>query len=314
MIVYYFITFIYILLITVLFGYNKYFIIYNIYKNKLYSNANYIKKCLNNRYVMYCNAKEKYDSKIISTRLSNIYNKNYIHFLPIVEPSFSNSDIIVGIPCSPNQLIGRIAIRETYEKIKIIDEFTIKYIFATGLSTSNIYNDYLKAEARIFNDIVMFNMFNSYHNLTYTMLSLYMWILKIYPNIKYFIRCNLDTLFIPHNLNKILKVKYDVIGEFYYEEKEKILYPQGSFYIFSINILNNICKSLRHYKLSRFDDVIYGKIIKNIENISVYDLYKTGFMYSQIQSNYSYHDLTSTVAIHPLNPTVLLSLYSYLKN
>lgn len=291
-------------------------ILYKKSKKRIITNSDKVKSCLNNSYIKECNKYFNDISFVMDRKTVDIYIATKMKlFDSIYRPHFTNVDIIVAIPCSPTQLSGRIAIRNTYAKVKRINNFRIKYIFTTGLSKSSSYKlEYLKYESHLYNDIIVFNMINSYENLTVTMFSLYKWIIENVSSLKYFIRVNTDTLFIPHNLKKILSYKYDFIGEFYCEKKENVTYPQGSFYILSLNALIYIYNNKEKVKMNRFDDVIYGKILKLKNNLTIKDIYNNGLMYSQAEWKYKRDDIKSSFAIHPVNPQVVYYLYNMMFN
>lgn len=313
-IIHYYLLYIIILVnITILHKYFEFLLIYNNSKEILVKNYKSTKECLKGNYIRKCNIEYNDIKSKVDIKVENIYNKIFTFFTPIIQPSKSYEDIIVGIPCSPQQVLGRIAIRNTFAEEKRVNNYSVKYIFATGIPRSSKYSiEYLKYESNMYNDIIVFNMINSYENLTYTMFSLYKWIIEKKSFIKFFIRCNLDALFIPHNLGLVLNKKYDIIGEFY--KKQNVSYPQGSFYIFSVKVLKEIYYYSNYVKLSRYDDVIYGVIIKLLSNISILDIYNSGLMFSQKKSNYKINQIKKSFAIHPLCPTVLYTLYNIIKN
>lgn len=297
-------------------------IIYDNSKIKLYEQSSYVKECVKNKLKKECNLKSQdYITMLPNemTKPTEIYHIYSGGYSSLIEPKcdYDGIEIIVGIPCGPPQLIGRISIRETYIKENIIDGFKAKYIFLTGLAPEPYYSyplNYLKEESNIFNDILVFDFVNTYHNITLLMMSTYKWILDKHPNIKYFIRSNLDVLFFPRRMNGLLREnKYDVISEISRFRNTKVYYPQGAFYVFSIKTLNFIYnQSFIHKPIHRWDDVYYGEIISSHKDkFSVYDM---GGMNRQMKWDCSLCSLTNdknVIVLHPFFPASIFLFYNY---
>lgn len=242
--------------------------------------------------------------------------KNKI-FKPLIEPKYENDiDIIIGIPLSPSEIISRIVSRNTYMKEKKIENYKFKYIFITGLSLNPLFPmKFIKEESEKFNDILLLDIYNSYHNITSLMMSAYHYISSKYNNIKYFVRVNSDTLFYPKRLIPIIKENdYDIIAQFRYSQNANIYYPEGAFYIFSYKLMKLTYEHINIIKRSyRWDDVMYGKIINHInkrhnDTIKIYnvsDIYIKAWIKSRkdmINKNY--------IGIHPLSSSAILYLYN----
>lgn len=246
----------------------------------LYKNINLTLKCL--KFVKKMkNKKVCFKYQILLPSYSKIpykeiYNKYRGGYTAIVQPLHENNiKIIVGIPFAPPLIEGRIVARRTYMKYRKIDGYKAKYIFFTGLIPDRIYLyniSILIEEAKLFDDIIIFNMINTYYNITLLLLSMYKWIIDNYPKIKYFIRCNLDTLFIPSRIKKLLHNGYDVISQITYAKYRKIIYPQGNFYIFSNKMIYTVYQNSFKMKLHRADDLFYGEIITKNKSIKSYDI------------------------------------------
>lgn len=194
----------------------------------------------------------------------------------IIEPFFQNNiEIIVGIPFAPPLIDGRIVARRTFMKVNKIDGYNTKYIFFTGLIPEKMYNynfSLLKEEAELFNDVLVFNMINTYWNITLLLMSMHKWIIEKYPSIKYFIRCNLDAVFIPSRIRGLLHENYDVISQIGRHVRLKINYPQGFFYIFSMKMVKYVYEMSFKMKLHRWDDIFYGEIITPDKTLKIFDL------------------------------------------
>lgn len=288
---------------------------------KLNENIRNTKDCLfkykedvNNR--SKCNRFRSYLPPYNNIPYKEIYRKYKGGYDAIIEPKYEeNIDVIVAIPFAPPLLDGRIVARRTYMNEKIIDGLKAKYIFITGLVPTKIYSynyNWLKEEADIFNDIIVFNMINTYWNITLLMLSMHKWIINKYFNIKYFIRCNLDTVFIPYKINFLLDKNYDVMSQIARYVIWKINYPQGCFYIFSYKMVKQIYEESFRKRLHRMDDVFYGDIITHDNTVKIFDLFKSNQMESGCEFCPMLYNNTF-VALHPYSPSFINILYNYSK-
>lgn len=290
-------------------------------KQKLYKQISLVKKCVKEKLKSKCN----YKAEDLITMLPNqmtkpteIYHVYRGGYSSIIEPKFENDkiEIIVGIPCGPPQLIGRIAVRETYMKEKLIDGFNAKYMFLTGLPPEPYYSyslDYLNEESFIYNDMLVFDFINTYHNITLLMMSTYKWLIEKRPNIKYFIRSNLDVLFFPKRIKGLLnESKYDIISEFSQYKKTDVYYPQGAFYIFSMKAVFFIYNhSFYQRPIHRWDDLYYGEIITSYKNRL--KLYNMGGKNKQMKWDCSLCNRVyekNNIALHPFFPAAIIIFYN----
>lgn len=243
-----------------------------------------------------------------------IYRKYKGGYDAVIEPKYERDvEVIVGIPCAPPLVDGRIVARRTYMQYKYIDGLKAKYIFITGLIPTKIYNynfSWLKEESDTFDDIIVFDVINTYWNITLLMLSMHKWLIRKYSHIKYFIRCNLDAIFIPFKTNGILNQNYDVMSQIARYVMWKIIYPQGCFYIFSFKIVKLIYEQSFRRSLHRMDDVFYGQIITHDKSINILDLFKT----NQMESGCDFCPMlynNTFVALHPYSPSFIEIIYNY---
>lgn len=244
----------------------------------------------------------------------NVYRNYKGGYDALVQPIFkSNIEVIVGIPCAPLFIDGRIAARRTYMNDKKIDGYNALYIFFTGLVPEKLYKyDFLllKKESQMFHDIVIFNMINTYYNITLLLMSMHKWIISNYPFIKYFIRWNLDAVFIPNNIKGLLHKNYDVIAQMSHYPKRKVYYPQGFFYIFSKRAADYMYKMSFKRKLYRADDLIYGEMIALNKSLIICDISK--------QSEYNCNFCTmmfnkSFISLHGFvySPAIIEIIYNF---
>lgn len=302
-------------------NYSNFSIIYSNSKIKLHEQILQVKKCIEKKLKRDCNFKSQDFTTMLPnemTKPTEIYHVYSGGYSSLIEPKcdYSKVEIIVGIPCGPPQLSGRISIRETYMKENIIDGYCAKYIFLTGLAPEPYYSyplDYLKEESNIFNDMLIFDFVNTYHNITLLMMSTYKWIIEKHPNIKYFIRSNLDVLFYPKRIKGLLREnKYDIIAEISRFRNTKIYYPQGAFYIFSLKAINFIYnQSFMHKPIHRWDDVYYGEIISNHKNY--FEVYDMGGENKQMKWDCNLCNLAydkNVIVLHPFFPASIFLYYN----
>lgn len=243
----------------------------------------------------------------------DIYNEYNGGFNVLIEPKLINLneiEIVVGIPCNPVEISGRIVARETFMKYTNIDGYNAIYIFFTGLPSNNYPLEYLYEESELFNDIVVFDLINTYYNISLTMMSVYKYILK-YINIKYFIRCNLDAIFYPFKMNGLLHQNYDIICDLESTPVNFIKFPQGAFYVFNKRIVELIYNESinKKHPLHKLDDVYYGEVLKDYDNIKIYNTFTTReFRGDCIFCPWVFYD--TIIALHPFPPVYLAAIYN----
>lgn len=235
----------------------------------------------------------------------------------LIEPKVSNeSQIVIGIPVGASELESRIAIRQTYTEIKQIGDYSITYIFVTGLSTNEKYkNDYLKEESDKYGDLLIFNFHNSYHNIFHLMMSCYNYVFMNFKNMKYFIRVNSDVLFYPQKLLPFINSGFDVIAEIkhVYENNDHVIYPEGCFNIFSKHFIKFIDSTGVAQVTRKCDDVYNGNMIRRYlsYNKSFMKVWNIGHEYMEAWSGITTDmNMKRYVALHPVTPAMIVYLYN----
>lgn len=290
--------------------------------------------CMNIKPLFNCMKKDK---EIYKTKYSkeyyikhpfnlSFYNNIELNYEILIRPKkiYSFTNIVIVIPISPTQILPRIAIRQTYSKIKKYNEYRYKYIFVMGkpdLSDDNKMNgynsysfNYLVDENSIFDDILVFNYTNSYKLITLQLLLCYKYILENYRNIEYVVRANSDMFIKSDLLGKLIsKYKsYDVIG-YKVLYKETLIYPCGAFYIFSKRLISIFIDKYKYVTpMHDIEDVYYGEIMKkyNVTNIkwtNNEDVYISLWQYN-FKNIYLKKSL---VAIHELPSSVIIYLWKH---
>lgn len=284
-------------------------------KKRLIKSVNVFSSCIKNNTILNCmnRNKEIYKFKKITFTNYIINYKNGLNMYNVlVTPKITvDKQNIVIIPVAPSELIARIAVRSTWYSIKKTEEGKeLSYLFYIG-KPEMIKNSYplylLYEEAKKYNDILLFDIVNSYIKCTLLLLMCYKFVLEYFPSCKYVIRVNSDMIFYPEKLDKMIYKEKDAIGN-----KNKAMgieYLSGAFYIVSkvyIGLLLN--ESKRIIPISFYDDIYSGQINKIIKfkNIAYINKY---CYYLQVTNNNQYmlFDKNSTIiAAHSVNSNAIL--------
>lgn len=254
----------------------------------------------------------KHDKLYYKTHYFNksVYDNFHTNYNVILFPTISTDiHIIVGIPIAPSELISRIAIRQTWGKIKVTkNKKKLCYLFIMSKPDNSYPFDYLIEESYMYKDILLFDFINSYKHITLLMIMSYKWIINNCSNISFFVRSNSDALLFPSRLDKLLNYNSDIIA--YKTSCNKTVYPSGSFYIFSMKFAQQIVKLSEIVRpIHPTEDIYYGQIMKylNIKNITWFGL--------DVYLPFSYHrktniciKSTSLVSIHPVTSSALYYL------
>ena len=100
--------------------------------------------------------------------------------------------IVVGIVTAPFQFAERYAIRNAWCNESYHGVRGVKCFFYSGLTSNPNDNAFLKQEASIFDDIIQFDIADTYLNLTIIQLNSYNWTLAHCPSMKYYVRTDTD--------------------------------------------------------------------------------------------------------------------------
>lgn len=294
--------------------------IYKITRFKLYQLVKQMKMCLVN-HTFYCCMSNDFDvynslyskeyylfNHFNNTVLNNFKYNNNLLLYPTIKIDY---DIIIGIPVSFHHLSRRIAIRETYGMVKKIKDMNIKLYFILCYSSNdkNIYPySLLEIESRLYNDILVFNITNSYKLLILQMLLFYQYIIKAHKKFKYYIRLDSDVFFNPYHLQNHIKKGCDVVGDKGYSY---IPYVGGPFQIFNYNSLQKLNKGAHSVRPIIVTEDLYTGIVLSKYNIT-FCYVKKEFDYMHLKNaNSKYIFNRNFTVIHKITSSGLIYLYKY---
>lgn len=299
---------------------------HNIYtntRNKLYLLTKELENCLTSRNI-YCCMSEDYDvynslytkeyyyfHHFNNSELNNFKYNNNILIFPFIK---NNYDIIIGIPVSTHHLSRRIAIRETYGQLKKINGMNIKLYFILCYTKNNSNNykfSLLKIENNIYNDLLVFNIKNSYKTLVLQMLLFYQYIINTHNYSKYYIRLDSDVFFNPYYLPKHIRKECDVVGDKGYSF---VPYVGGPFQIINWSTLNKLNEGAHFIRPIIVTEDLYTGIVLSKYNIS-FCYVKKLFDYIHLKNdNTKYIFKRNFTVIHKVTSSGLLYLYNYYVN
>lgn len=240
----------------------------------------------------------------------NIYN---ILIIPKIDTDVQN---IVIIPVAPTELIARIAVRSTWYSIKQTDKGKkLSYLFYMGKPEIINYSYPLNSiyeESFKYNDILLFDIENSYIKCTLLLLMCYKFVLENYKNLNFLIRVNSDMIFYPQKLDIIMNKENYAIG--YKAKLMGIDYLSGSFYILRkvyISLILNESKEV--VPVSFFDDIYCGQINKKckINNIRYINNFNYYIPLNNSNQNMLYDKNSSIIGVHSVNSNGLLYFWKY---
>lgn len=241
----------------------------------------------------------------------SFFDNFHLNFSIIIQPYIKiQPKLMILIPIAPSELISRILIRNTIRKYKIIQNYTISYVFVMGKPIVD-YNSYplqyIYEEHKEYNDILLFNYTNSYYLITLQVLLGYKYILSNYQYVKFIIRLNTDVFIIPENIPSILSNSYDIYGLTVNKWLDRgfPIYPQGSFCIFSTKMLRVIMKNLYITQPEYVEDRYIGQIISILNKTNEIKIMWFNESRMNLLMDYNnYQDVNvypETLALHPLN-------------
>lgn len=255
--------------------------------------------------------------KIIYTNIIMNFAKGLDIYNVLISPNidFQIQNIVI-VPVAPTELIARIAVRRTWYSIKETKNGKkLTYLFYMGkpeLLNNSYPINYIYEESIKYNDILLFDIQNSYVNCTLLLLMCYKFVIENYHSFEYIIRVNSDMIFYPQKLDNMLYEKNDAIG---YKTKLKgIEYLSGSFYVvkksYLILILN---ESKRVIPLSFYDDVYFGQINKktNYKSIAYINKYSYYIPVNNINQNMLYNKSSPIIGAHSVTSNAILYFWKY---
>lgn len=254
----------------------------------------------------------------------SFYENFHLNFSTIIRPYIKmQPQLMVLIPIAPSELISRILIRDTLRKYYTLDVYSVSYIFVMGkpITNGNSYPlQYIYEESKEFNDILLFDYYNSYYLITLQVLLGYKYILNYYRSVKYIIRLNTDVFIIPANIPSVLSNFYDIYGLTVNKwiDRGFPIYPQGSFCIFSTKILKIIMNNIYIAKPEYVEDRYIGQIISILNKTKVINI--LWFNESRMNllmdyNNYKNVNVYSyTLALHPLSAGAIYSFWHLYNN
>lgn len=231
----------------------------------------------------------------------------------------SNEFILIGILTRPECIYERIVSRKIFQHID-----NVKFLFISGLSTNIYINKLLYKEIIKFNDIIVFNVINSYYNCSIIMSCFYIYMYSNCENIKWVIKLDIDTYL---NMKLLLKVinysnrNISVIGKINknprikcnsnYKWSVRCLnksikfiptppYPFGPGFVFKFSSISCIYSYFNKNKsIIWIEDIFFG-ILMNYCNLKYLDI--TNFTEITYKPKYNLSITKTNIFVHGLHP------------
>ena len=236
-------------------------------------------------------------------------------------------EIVIGMVTAPSQFIERATIRHTWCNRTALDLSRVRCIFFMGYQPS-FNRSFLQEEAEMFDDIIQFDLVDTYLNLTLLQLRGYNWTLNHCHQMKYYIRVDTDMYVnIPLILTQVLSTSrskfvygYPFInGEPVRDSLHKNylptwLYPRtrfppylsGCICIWSRDIVELILSgSSVVHPIHYVDDVYYGQIFEYYHIPLTKDTKRIKVVQIPISSYLGY----KVFAAHRYSPIDLVAIY-----
>lgn len=237
--------------------------------------------------------------------------------------------VVIGMVTAPTQYVDRMAIRRTWCNTTILGLDSIQCMFFTGFSPKDdsFQKAFLRDEASLFNDLIQFDIIDTYLNLTALQLQAYNWTLHHFPALDYYIRVDTDMhVNIPLLLRKLLFSKQtkfiygrtfvnarpyrnplhkNYLPAWIYPEERFPPYQSGCLCIWSRDVLERVVIGSSFVRPIHYvDDVYYGQIFKHYNLSLTQD--RGLIQYAQIpfSSYLGYH----VVAAHRYSPVDLIAI------
>ena len=150
-----------------------------------------------------CLSYNRIESKYATTK----YNEEDLHLqvpdqvkVLIETQSCRDTQFVVGIVTAPFQFAERFAIRNSWCKESHHGVKGVRCYFYSGMTSHPSDNAFLQQEASLYNDIVQFDIADTYLNLTILQLQSFNWTMNHCPSMKFYVRTDAD-MFV--NLNTV---------------------------------------------------------------------------------------------------------------
>ena len=151
-----------------------------------------------------CLSYNRIESKYATTK----YNEEDLHLqvpdqvkVLIETQSCRDTQFVVGIVTAPFQFAERYAIRNSWCKESNHGVKGVRCYFYSGMTSNPNDNSFLQQEASIHDDIIQFDIADTYLNLTILQIESYKWVLNHCGSMKYYVRTDAD-MFV--NLNIVV--------------------------------------------------------------------------------------------------------------
>lgn len=223
-------------------------------------------------------------------------------FKAVIEPpKEDNINFLVVIPVSPCQVMMRAIARHTYMKTKTVGDLKFKYVFIIGRPNTPSYTmDLLKQESDMFHDLLVFDYYNDYRNLTIMMLSTFKYTLDNYPNIKYLIRCNGDAIFFPEKFTDYYQTDYLFIAQRGFDPQRKLPFPDAAFFFLSKKFMSTMLEQSKIVRpLIWRDDFWFSRVLERInatgykwDGETHFEVYSNSSILTGSKEYYAYHPIT----------------------
>ena len=303
-------------------------------KGMLISYSNREKMCFeeNKEECLSYNRKESiYAIKKYSEKDLHLQIPDQVNIL-IESKSCEEIGIVVGIVTAPFQFAERYAIRNTWCNESYHNIKGVKCYFYSGITSNSNDNSFLKQEASLFDDIIQFDIADTYLNLTIIQLQSYNWILNHCPSMKYYVRTDAD-MYVNLNVvvNQIIpslptsfayghvfrgaKPFRDPNHKYYlppsvYSETYFPPFISGCMCVLSRDVLQTLVEGSNYVRpIHYLDDAYYGQIMDRYGVLIVEDKK----LISVIQLSLNEVVNRSYAAVHRYSPVDLIVIDSFLK-
>lgn len=237
-------------------------------------------------------------------------------------------EVVIGMVTAPSQFIERSTIRDTWCNRTAMNLPNIRCIFFVGYQlTAN--SSFLKEEAELFDDIIQFDLVDTYLNLTLLQLQGYNWTLHHCSRMKYYIRVDTDMYVnIPLILNQIIPANQsrfvygypfinaepvrdplhkNYLPTWLYPKKRFPPYLSGCLCIWSRDIVELIVSGSSIVRPIHYvDDVYYGQIFEYYHIPLTRDLKRLKVVQIPISSYLGYR----VVAAHRYSPIDIVAIFT----
>lgn len=281
-----------------IFNNNDYNQVLNNLKRKLLFYVKKYKNCNSTLTPLYCGHKYEgykvqkkglYPNSVI-VNLSNYYRINNIG-----NTKCKGKEVIIGVVCSPDSFLQRVALRMGYLSHNIV------LLFFTGLSNNKRLNELVMKENNYYHDIIIYDFVSNYFNSSLMLVLELYWIFKYCKNYKYFIYQTPDVFFnyclffktyvkkgytyplIAQILrrNRVIRsnrsrfyVPFSVYNNTHYPPQ-----PNGPLIAFSLNTVRHIINNINKVKMTFWMDDVYLAFILHHIKIRTYHFKNVISMY-----------------------------------